>query len=281
MNIRELILPFLLAIMTWWGIRYFFFSGTPADNYRFTAPQSAVECKPLNKDISFIETKRSTSPTITPIETDWGKFEFSTDGATLTRLEFKRKMNGKTQILGTIFPPDAGDKANRAFIVGLKEDTPFVYKLVDHQEDEKTISLTYVANAQDGEIKKTFIVHKDKNQMDLKLDLDPHGDRPMQARLFYPAPIMPALKGTDVISADILDGSDNFTKVSQASIKGDDGWLKPEIFGVEDKYFVHSLVKDPESFAERAYFKTADKKLTAILEGPHVTDDGKEAISHW
>lgn len=280
MNIRELILPFILAMLTWWGIKYFFFGSTSADQYRFTAPQSAMECKPLNKGIQFMESKRVASPTITQVETAWGTLEFSTEGAALTRLAFKRKMNGDIQVLGTIFPPESTDMNNRAFLIALDGETPYNYHLVEQHEDSATISLAYQADAGNGHIKKTFTVHKDKHQMDLSIDLDPRGDRPMQARLFFPSPIMPALKD-NAIAADVLDGNDRFSKVSIASLKNDDGWLTPEIFGAEDKYFVHAMVKDQESFAQRAYFNTSKEKITAIVEGPVVTSNSKWNLSFY
>src|SRR5579872_3579129 len=127
MNIRELILPFALALLTWWGVKYFFFTSMPAEQYHFTAPQNAVECKPLSKDIQFVESKRVASPMISPIETEWGNLEFSTEGAALTRLAFKRKMDGATQILGTIFPPESTDMHNRSFIIAFDGETPYNY----------------------------------------------------------------------------------------------------------------------------------------------------------
>ncbi len=282
MNIKDMLLPFVLALATWWGIQYFFSKKAPVDQYKFTAPQSALECKPLNKDIDFASIKRTVSPTVSTIKTSWGDLEFSTEGASLSRLEFKRALNGTKRLIGTIFPQPQSARDDSAFIVALNGKTPWYYKLVDRKEDENSISLSYQASTDQGSITKTFIIFKHKYQMDLKVELDPHGDRKMQARIFYPAPIMPALKNDEVISGDIVDGSDQFTKISRAYLKSDDGWVKPELFGVENKYFVHSMVKDPESFAERAYFKLGDNKgLTAILEGETVTENKEWTVSFY
>ena len=120
MNIKDMIFPLVLAIASTWLIQHFFFSKKEvAQTYQFTAPQTAVECVPLYKNITFVDTKRPSVPTIESVETKWGHLEFSTDGAALTRLSFKRTMNNTQQEIGTIFPPESENKEDRAFIVGL------------------------------------------------------------------------------------------------------------------------------------------------------------------
>ena len=174
MNIKDLIVPFVLALLTWWGIQYFFMGNkSSVDQYKFTAPQSAVECKPLDKEIEFSDAKRSVKSIVTHVETSWGNLEFSTEGAILNRLEFKRVMDGKTRLLGTIFPSENDDRENRAFLVGLKDESPFYYRFIDKQENDDTVSVSYEASTRNGTITKTFVVYKDKNRMDLNPDISP------------------------------------------------------------------------------------------------------------
>ena len=107
MNIKDMIIPLILAVATTWGIHYFFFgSKDTAQQYEFSAPQTVVECAPLSKDISFATEKRPKREELVPVETSWGSLEFSTDAASLSRLVFKRSVNG-ARTLGTIFPTEA------------------------------------------------------------------------------------------------------------------------------------------------------------------------------
>src|ERR1700730_3582111 len=132
MNLKDMILPFILAVATTWAIQYFFFSKKNTDQqYQFSAPQSVVECAPLQKEILFAPILKAVPPTITAVETAWGNLEFTTEGATLNRLEFKRYVDGVHRTIGTIFPPEQSERAHRAFLVALAQETPFAYRLVD------------------------------------------------------------------------------------------------------------------------------------------------------
>ncbi len=212
MNIKDLFFPFILTISTVWLINYFFFGKKDVGQYQFTAPQSAVECAPLNRNLDFVDTKRL-APKIETVETAWGNLEFSTNGAALTRLEFERVMDHKTQFISTIFPPDQDEKEDRAFVVGLNESAPYVYRLADRRETDSTIELEFEGSSDQARIKKTFVVYKHIHQMDLKLSIDPKGDNVVQARLFYPAPIMPALKEQNQTAGDLIYGADTFKKL--------------------------------------------------------------------
>src|SRR3970040_1820632 len=118
MNIRDLFFPLILTVSTVWLFNYFFFTKKDTVQYQFTAPQSAVECAPLNRNLDFVDAKRSV-PKIETVTTSWGTLEFSTHGAALTRLAFEREMDHKTQSIGTIFPSAEDEKEDRAFLVGL------------------------------------------------------------------------------------------------------------------------------------------------------------------
>ncbi len=272
-----MILPFALAIASTWLIHYFFFSKKEAVNqYQFTAPQTAVECVPINKNIDFMDAKRGGVPTIESVETTWGNLEFSTDGASLTRLEFERIMDRHTQLIGTIFPPESEDKENRAFLVGLNGKTPYVYRLADRRDMSDTVELVFEGASDQAIVRKTFVVYKNIHQIDLKLSIDAKGDVPVQARVFYPAPIMPALKEQNQTAADLIYGDDSFKKLYRDSVSQDTFWVSPSMFGVENKYFMHCLVNDANSFVQRAYYKlVGQQQIVAVIEGP-ATDQKTE-----
>ncbi len=278
-----MILPFALAILSTWLIHYFFFSKKEVvQQYQFTAPQTAVECVPLNRAIDFVETKRSGVATIESVETKWGSLEFSTDGAAITRLEFERKKDHTTHMIGTIFPPEADEKETRAFIVGLNEKTPYVYRLVGKRDLGETIEVEFEGTSDIATIKKIFVVHKQINKMDLKLSVDPKGDEPVQVRLFYPAPIMPTLKDQNQTAADVIYGKDSFKKISRDNVVPDTFWVEPVMFGVENKYFMHSLIHDADHFTQRAYYKLMGKQhMLAIIEGSATSEQKEWTMSFY
>lgn len=283
MNFKDMIVPFILAVATTWAVQYFFFGKkeTPAQ-YQFSAPQSAVECVPLQKEVGFVFPSKPVAPTITAVETKWANLEFTTHGAALNRLEFKRNGDSDSRSISTIFPPEQDKKANRAFLVALSDDTPFVYKLRDKQETDTAIVLSYGAASEAAAIYKTFTVYKDIHQVDLKISVEPQQQKKQNIRLFYPAPIMPALKDQEQVAADIMYGADTFKKIYRDSIPLDTYWVQPILFGVENKYFTHTLVADTHGFAQRAYYKLADKdNLFAILEGPPIDTQKSWTMSFY
>jgi len=281
MSIRELFFPFILTVSTVWLFNYFFLSKKDAGQYQFTAPQTAVECAPLNRIINFVDTKRI-SPKIETVHTSWGTVEFSTNGAAVTRLEFERPMDHKTQLISTIFPPDEKEQEDRAFILALNEQAPYAYRLADRQETDSAIAITFEGSSEAARITKTFVVYKNTHQMDLKLSIDPKGDNVVQARLFYPAPIMPALQEQNQTAGDIIYGADTFKKIYRDSIKPDTFWISATLFGVENKYFMHSLVGDADGFVQRAYYKLiGSNQLQAILEGPSTNKEIEWTLSFY
>ncbi len=278
MKIQELILPFLLAVATWWGINHFFFSKKSVDQYRFSAPETAVACQPINKDITFTQTKKE-APTITPITTQWGDLEFSTRGATLTRLSLKRKMNGDERVLTTIHPQES--LADQAFVVGLSADTPYNFKLIDQAETPDAFVLTYQGQSEQGVIRKTFSINRTIHKVDLELTLIPKKET-IQARIFVPAPFMPQLKEENNIAADSIDRSDVYTKTFKDYVRADEGMIKPDVFGVENKYFLHAMVADPDEFVQRAFYKLGDSYgLNAIMESGEIKNQTSFRLSFY
>ena len=269
MNIKDMVVPLVLAIATTWAIQYFFFGKKDTtDQHQFTAPQTAVECVPLQKEIEFATLPKGVVPRVIPIETSWGNLEFSTDGAALMRLEFKRKMNGDTRTIGTIFPPEVADRENRAFLVGLQDQTPYAYRFIGQKDTGSTLNVTFEGVSDRALIRKTFIIYKEIHQIDLKLDLEPRQNSSVQLRIFYPAPIMPELKDQGQTAADVMYGADVFKKIYRDSVAPDMYWTKPSLFGAENKYFAHTLVSDAQSFVQRGYYKLVGKdQLIAIVEG--------------
>lgn len=271
-SLKEFIVPLGLVLLTMWGINTYFFKGSQSEKeeHTFVAPTSGAAIRPVNSAVDFVSEKRKTSPLTTHVETSWGAFDFSTDGASLEAAAFKKEdSNGKQQIY-TIFSSD--NKTERFFLTALSENTPFYYDLVNQGETEAAYFITYQNSNDQCRIEKTFMIYKTINKIDLQLTVEPHKGKSVQPRIFFESPVMPDLQ-QDIISSVVIDGKNSFVKTARASLKEGQGWIRPAIFGVDNKYYLHALVDDSTLFVQRAYYKFESKDaLIAILEGPEVAE---------
>ncbi|PKN03653.1 hypothetical protein CVU75_01205, partial [Candidatus Dependentiae bacterium HGW-Dependentiae-1] len=257
MNLKDMVLPLGLAIVTVWGINYFF-GGSRAgqegqaavsSGQTFVAPKERLELAPLNKEIDFVDREVQKVPVLTEIETTGALYQFSTEGASLDRMEFKRQ---RGDVLATIFPVSAAEREQRCFLVALAEKTPFHYTLVDHKKGDKTHELLYQAETEQAVVQKKFIVSVDTYKIDLELTIKPKQKElavGITPRIFFPAPVVPDIAKYDVISAVYNNQKGAIEKTARASLNVQQGWFSPTLFGVEDRYFIHALVADPMGFA--------------------------------
>jgi len=93
---------------------------------------------------------------------------------------------------------------------------------------------------------------------------------------------MPDLKDSDVIASIVMDQNNSFVKKYLNQLDLGRGWFKPEIFGTDDRYFIHALINDPDHFAQRAYYKLEERTdLFSILEGPAITEKSSWKMSFY
>ncbi|MDR3550153.1 MAG: membrane protein insertase YidC [Candidatus Babeliales bacterium] len=291
MNFKDLMLPLSLAMLTTWGVHYFFFSGNASqqdDQVRsgqsFIAPKTKQESKPLNAEIVFSDTKESKPAQLSHVETDGAVLVFSTDGASLERLEFKHLGSCLACPMKTIEAPTQTERENRAFLVALGNNTPYYYDLMSREDKPDSVELTYRAEFKDGVIEKKYTVyaHTYKIDLDIKLDIKNPLKIAVEPRVFFTSPMVASLDQVDSVAAIFNNEKGAIEKVSRGDVKLDRGWFAPRFFGSEDKYFVHALIEDKQGFAQRAYYKFADKnKLISILEGPTVGQDAASCCNKW
>lgn len=289
MNLKELIVPLIFATLGTWAIQYFFFNKpTVQEGVRtmssFTAPTGVQEAKPLNTEVDFIDSKRTSEPMITLVKTDGCNLYFSTDGASLDRLEFIRKSGAKSYTIDTVFPVVDTERENRCFLVAYDFKTPFFYTFEGQQDVGDTTELTYAAETDEALLTKIFTVYKHTFQIDLemKIALKKPEASVGQLRIFVPSPLMSDLGENDQISAIVAGPQGKLQKTLRASIALNQGWVNPTLFGSDSRYFVHALVKDPQTFCQRAYFKFYDKtRMMAIVEGPAVKQDSSWKVSFY
>ncbi len=278
MNIKDILVIVGFALITTWGLDYFIlgrYRSTATDEIKsgqsFNAPQKQQVIKPLNIEIDFIDQKRVAPEVITEVHTDWGYLTFSSEGAALERLEFNHGTTGDERII-TIYPAVA--REDKAFLVALDEKTPYYFTLADKQESDSSVILTYEGSFGDGMLRKRFTILKQIHKIDLALEITRNAgvEREVQARIFYPSPLMPDIK-YDAVSALVSNVTGSIDKIAAKKVNLQEGWWAPSTFGSENKYFTHALIADPDGFVERAYYTmTPEDRLISILEGQSVQD---------
>jgi len=286
MNFKDLVMPITFALVATLALQYLFFGGkesVPTEN-SFVAPKEKREYKPLNVEVDFFDIKRPAMPRITDIETHWGHLSFSTDGASLESVDFKREINGTYETIRTTFPVSETERENRFFLVALDEKTPFYYSLHSFDDNESSYQLVYMAENDESVVSKTFIIDKNSCKIDLLLGVKPKSGKPVSLtpRIFFPAPLMPDIRENDVISSIVIDQVGIFTKKRVDQLDVNRGWFSPELFGSDSRYFIYSLISDPDNFSQRAYYKLENRdRLFSILEGPTVNMQSSWRISFY
>lgn len=286
MNVRDLMLPVGLAMISMVALNYFFPSGTAKEGVEssFIAPKEKKEYKPLNVEVDFYDQKRTSEAQITDFETEWGHLSFSTDGAALDSVDFKRESNGQAQIIRTVFPAADTERAERCLLVALQDATPFYYTLVSFEETDNAYELIYVGGNDACVVQKRFDIDKQVPKIDLSIEVSPKNGNydTIEPRVFFPAPLMPDLKENDIVSSIVIDQTDTFAKKAIAQLDVHRGWFKPALFGADNRYFIHSLINDSNHFAQRAYYKLEERThLFSVLEGPTVTEKTSWTLSFY
>ena len=287
MNLKDMIVPLAMAFLITACFNYFFrdsFAPDPSKNVQtgrsFKAPRIQHEHKPLNTEIDFYDVKSSRKEVLTEIETNFAIMTFSSNGAILQKLEFQRRIDGDVEIIPTIEPTD---REQSTFLLALEEKTPFYYALADKKEVENKTLLTYTATTDYASVTKTFTIYKNLPKIDLKISITPKTEQGSQARLFIAQPSVKDISKTDIIQGITnKEGSLNaITKIQKTFDMTRMYWVMPNLFGLEDRYFVHAMIQDPKRFTNRAYFVNINDVASAILEGPTVTEETSWDLSFY
>ncbi len=286
MNIRDMVLPISLAFVSVIALNYFFPGNSSKESVEstFIAPREKKEYKPLNVEVDFYDQKRVLHTQITDCETEWGHLSFSTDGASLDSVDFKRESDGHIKTVRTVFPIADTERENRCFLVALQNATPFYYTLLSAQENDTNYELMYAGGNEDCVVQKLFTIDKQKPQIDLSIEIAPKNGHHngVEPRIFFPAPMMPDLKETDVIASIVIDQNDVFAKNYLNKLDVHRGWFKPMMFGADDRYFIHALIADDHHFVQRAYYKLEEKtRLFSVVEGPTVAEKTSWTLSFY
>ncbi len=269
MNFREIfgISMIALSFMMLTRVVTNWFVG-PEDTTRFIAPVNAVEQKPLNVEVDFTEGPQAKSYVVESLTTSYGRLNFSTAGGTLSDFTFVRTMDGRLQEFSVLNASERVDREQTPFLIALDTETPYEYTHVGTTEAEDLYTVQYRASCSAGTIDKIFTVYKNKTQIDLALTIKPK--REITPRLVWSAPTFKMVEHECAISSVVFDKRGSFTSVADTKLNFKEGYLRPRIFGAQDKYFLCALVGDVDGFAQRAYYKSVDANLLSFIEAAPV-----------
>lgn len=284
LKLKDYIVPVFLAFTITLLCQYFFFdtpatkTDQPESGRSHTAPRMPEVHRPLDLEINFVDVKPSAEAQKTVIETDYARYVFSTDGAALEQIEYKHTSNNKEILLKTTNLQTNEDKS---LLVVFPNKTPFYYQLVDKQENDQSVILTYKAEFDSGFITKKFVVFKHESQIDLEISFVPSVPLtdPIRLRVVYQSPYMENLK-EDLIQGVMNEGTSIQKKPMTTLLQR--YWEIPTLFGFEDRYFIQSMTKDVNNFTQRGYYKASGvNTFAAILEGPAVKEKSSWLISFY
>ena len=238
-----------------------------ASGQKFTAPEELAKIqKPLNLDINFAK-EESVEPVLTEVKTDLAHYVFSSKGAVLQSMEFFCRMIKKVSMLS---------ENAQCFLLGLHDITPMAYIHIRSYDlqNPKAVAVEYQARCDGGMITKTFVVHKETYQVDVKVSMDYRRSSDQgveQVRLFFPMTVLSEeLKGVvNAPSSGALSSNDEI-KMQDVTLEKADTfqqfWFEPKLFGFSQKFLAQVCFASSPDATVRAYFKKlGDKNYQAVL----------------
>ena len=293
MKWQEILAPLSLALVTVITFSYFFGGKKVEDieqlrsGQQFCVMPTMQMCLPVNREIDFYDAHGKKDPVMTNVQGYHENLVFSSAGATLDTLAFKRDLAGVEGTITTLSPLASNQREKGAFIIALDEATPFDFTLVSSERTDDAVHLKYESSNVQAKITKEFIVSTKKYSIDMVVTIEPLiKDKAgvvtaVRPRIFLPGPYMPELGKQEHVSGIVFTERESLEKMQSDATDGF-AWRSPQIFGVEDRYFVHALVRDQQHFTQRAYFKRElDNRLAAILEGPSITEKTSWTLSFY
>lgn len=280
-----LVLVWGLEIIISWGLGFFIKpasqqqAATIKSGERVTTLAAAEIREPLKFDVDFVDQPIKSTEMRADVLSDKTKMSFSSYGATVDQYKF---LQGEKP-LTTVVPSVDSDKVQRLFLVGLDMMTPFFYRLIENRQDGDFTRVTFEGESSVVRITKTFLISNKTSKIDLDLTIEPlelgvvNGVRP---RIFLTGPQL-VMGWQDPVGGLVLNENGKIEKIVAKSI-AKTAWAAPCIFGVQDRYFVHTLVQDANRFVKRGYFMARDgERVTAILEGPIVKEKMNWKLSFY
>jgi len=245
--------------------------------------------KPLDTEVNFAQTKLTHPEDIIEVQTDQCLATFSTYGAVLTSLAFKKHIGKNGTPLKTVSNKSNFDLElikKGCFLLAINDQTPVVYSLVSRQDKADATELVFKAQTHQWDIYKTYVLKKQGYHINVIIGLEPKHQSvaPIKPRLFFAAPFVGEVTDDAATIFTWNEAKENLETYDVSAVNGMAWfWTTPQaLFGAEDRYFVHSLISDKSRFTQRAYVKTFDPKhVSPILEGPEISEKKEWSMSFY
>jgi YidC/Oxa1 family membrane protein insertase len=287
---RKFLTTMLLSAATVFALNYYMGQGQSQN-----APQAAVASgesfrvlsdqevsKKLLLEADFAEQKIPHDENRVTVQTDSWELEFSAYGGALASVSYLNRTGKDGQAIRTLENSGSFERAKSAFLVMLDQATPYFYELVDHVTNDDNHVVTFQTQADGWLIRKIYTVPSDGYTINVGLEFEKTDANAsaLSPYLWMPTPHMPEVKG-DVYNGVVWSMSkDALVKTPQKDSK-DLAWALPEMFGAEDKYFVHVMLNDSGEFARRGYYTTQSQQLVSVIEGPELNTSAEFDLSFY
>ncbi|MCK4517256.1 membrane protein insertase YidC [Candidatus Babeliales bacterium] len=293
---RRLLGAVALSFLTVWALQYFTqrkdqptqvagqaqSAGAVKAGQFYNAPVQQCWHKEPNREIDFIDTKidPKQEKSLT-VETPRYVAKFSNFGGIVQSLSFKKHKGKFGNNLETVRTDPVNEREEGCFLLALEEKSPYLYQYISQVRENEMQTIVYQAKLDGWLIRKTYVLHDNSYRIDLTLDFEPEKKdvKSLQPRLFFPCPTVPELK-ENVVSG-FVSGDGGGVEFVSSSVELSGVWGVPGIFGSQDKYFAHTIFKDPSNFSQGGYFKKVNKKLFSILEGAAVNEKKSWTLSFY
>ena len=235
----------------------------------------------MKREIDFLDEPSSCEAERTVVETDYARLVFSSEGAALDELEFNESSGGTSVPIAMLLPQE---REQRCMLVALDEKTPYCYELLENKSLDDRHELTYRARSDGNKITKKFTVYRHDHRIDLDVTLDPRSaSQPLVPRIVLPQPSTVEPLVRDVVRAVFITETEPNKIVKQTKQQGITSgyWQAPGLFGLENKYFLYSVIGDTNDFLQRGYYSEVDGQLIATLEGPDTTKEETWHLSFY
>jgi YidC/Oxa1 family membrane protein insertase len=213
------------------------------------------------------------------IETPHMRVVFEEYGAVIKKMVHKRLLNGTMRDL-TLWDIDPfSDREQGAFLVACDKDTPLAYRLVGKEFSNGIHTVRFSVEGNGYVFEKEFVIHEDSYRIEFNLKVG-NVTRDVRPRILFPAPYLSDLTRDTV---QVLACS-QFKAIKKYAIADAVGraWESPTLFGVEDRYFVVSMIHDNNGFTNRAYTRPQDvHRANAILESRILTKAKNFALAFY
>lgn len=245
--------------------KYIFLPYIEPDNSSFIATAKQDVFGPLNKEINFVKENQLKETVKTTVETEWGSLLFSTEGAALECLDIKRQYHGQHKFIRTINPLESFALESKSFLLLFEKDTPLHYDLVDQINQPEMQTLVYKATLHGTSIKKIFNIDPKNAVITLKIKVnaqDPY--KVWQPRILIKSPFLSGGADEELISSIVINNKNAFSKKMMDKVDPDQVWVKPNMFGLDNRYFVHALIKD-NGLLQKAYYTMFSQKQYGMM----------------